>query len=86
MSNASSPARALRPSRWVPLPVGSILLALLLPGAALSQDYAAKGFKLAVPSPRETTPENLAAGETLYSQNCSQCHGDEGDGQGVMAD
>jgi DMSO reductase family type II enzyme heme b subunit len=90
MSNVPSRARALRPSRWVPRLVGSILvsplLTLLFPGAALSQDYAAKGFKMAVPSPRETTPENLAAGETLYSQNCSQCHGEEGDGQGVMAD
>ncbi len=44
------------------------------------------GFEIIDPSPRETTPENLAAGKVLYGQHCSQCHGDEGDGQGVMAD
>jgi DMSO reductase family type II enzyme heme b subunit len=58
----------------------------LLPGVALAQDFAAKGFKLTAPSPREDSPEDVAAGKALYEKNCSQCHGDEGDGQGLMAD
>ena len=82
MSNAPSPARVHRSSRWALL----FTAAILVPGAALSQDYAAKGFKVAVPTPRETSAENVAAGKTLYGEYCSQCHGDEGDGQGMMAD
>lgn len=82
MSNAFATAYVRRSCRWALLLVGS----MLLPGAAPAQDYAAKGFEMATPSPRETTPENLAAGKALYAEYCSQCHGDEGDGQGVMAD
>ena len=59
---------------------------MLRPEVALSQDYVAKGFEMVAPSSRETTPENLAAGRALYGEHCTQCHGDEGDGQGVMAD
>ena len=59
---------------------------VLLPGLSAAQDYAAKGFKLADTTPRETSPENLAAGEALYKENCTQCHGEAGDGEGVMAD
>jgi len=67
---------------WVLLFAGS----LLLPGLALAQDFAAKGFKLGPTSPRHATAENRAAGEALYGELCSQCHGEEGDGQGLMAD
>ncbi len=59
---------------------------LLLPGIAHSQDFAAKGFKVAATTPRESTSENVAAGKELYEDHCSQCHGVEGDGQGEMAD
>ena len=76
MSNAFATAFVRLSWRWALLLVGS----LLLPGAAPAQDYAAKGFEMATPSPRETTPENLAAGKALYGEYCSQCHGDEGDG------
>ena len=88
MPDALSPLHLHRSLRCALLLVASIvpIASLLLPGAALSQDYAAKGFKIAPASPRETTPENLAAGKALYGDYCSQCHGDEGDGQGVAAD
>ncbi len=59
---------------------------LRLPGLGLAQDYEAKGFKLAPPTLREASAEDLAAGKLLYEDPCSQCHGDAGDGQGVMAD
>jgi DMSO reductase family type II enzyme heme b subunit len=62
--------------------VGSLLVA----SVAAAQDFEARGFRLAPSSPRETSAENLATGKTLYGDNCEQCHGDEGDGQGVMAD
>ena len=59
---------------------------MLLPGLASAQDYGAKGFKLEDTTPRESSPEDTAAGKVLYEEYCSQCHGDEGDGNGVMAD
>jgi len=68
--------------RCVLLLAGSVLL----PGLAPAQDFAAKGFKLGPTSPREASAEDLAAGKALYGDLCSQCHGEEGDGQGVMAD
>ena len=33
-----------------------------------------------------TTPESLANGRDLYSQNCAACHGERGGGDGVFAD
>jgi DMSO reductase family type II enzyme heme b subunit len=68
--------------RWLLLLVGT----MALPGLALAQDFAAKGFKLGPTSPRQASPEDLAAGKALYGELCSQCHGDEGDGQGFLAD
>jgi DMSO reductase family type II enzyme heme b subunit len=71
------------------LECGSLLLLIglpLLPGSAASQDFAAKGFKLVPPSPREAAPEDLEAGKALYEEHCTQCHGEQGDGDGVMAD
>ncbi len=59
---------------------------LLSPGAASGQDFESRGFRLTPPSPHESTAENLAAGKALYEDNCEQCHGAEGDGQGLMAD
>ena len=32
-----------------------------------------------------TTPERLAAGQKLYAQNCAACHGETGQGNGVIA-
>ncbi|MGE4606124.1 MAG: c-type cytochrome [Myxococcota bacterium] len=67
--------------------IASLLIgSLLVAGAALGQDFAAKGFKVVPTTPRESTPENVAAGKELYEDKCSQCHGAEGDGQGLMAD
>ena len=60
--------------------------ALLLPSGAAAQDFESRGFRLATPSPRESTAENLAAGKALYEEYCEQCHGAAGDGQGLMAD
>ncbi len=33
-----------------------------------------------------TTPEALANGKKLYSQNCAACHGENGAGDGIFAD
>jgi mono/diheme cytochrome c family protein/plastocyanin len=33
-----------------------------------------------------TTPESLANGQDLYTQNCAACHGESGAGDGVFAD
>lgn len=34
---------------------------------------------------QNTRPEDLAAGRALYTRNCAACHGENGDGRGVMA-
>lgn len=36
-------------------------------------------------NPLAATPESLAAGKELYSQNCVACHGGTGEGDGEMA-
>ncbi len=66
----------------VALLVGS----LLVPGVAAAQNFEARGFRLGPTSPCQATAENLAAGKALYNENCSQCHGEKGDAQGVVAD
>ena len=68
--------------RWLFLLTG----ALLLPDIAAAQDFEAKGFKLARTSPHQFAAGDEAAGEALYAEHCAQCHGEQGDGQGVMAD
>ncbi len=85
MPAAPSPTRVRRSSRRALLLVASLGWTLL-PSAAPSQDYAAKGFSIAPTSPRETTPENVAAGKSLYYRNCMFCHGDFLNGQGHFAD
>jgi mono/diheme cytochrome c family protein len=35
-------------------------------------------------NPLEVTEKNLAAGEKLYTIYCAVCHGDKGDGQGIL--
>ncbi len=82
----SPPAHCARPPSACCLRFLLLVGALLLPGLAGAQDYAAKGFKIGPTSPRESSDEERAAGKALYEDRCSQCHGEEGDGRGLMAD
>ncbi|WP_115122969.1 c-type cytochrome [Marinirhabdus gelatinilytica] len=41
--------------------------------------------KVALKNPLPVTDENLAAGAQLYTIYCAVCHGDKGDGQGILA-
>lgn len=41
--------------------------------------------KAELQSPYEVTTENLAAGAQLYTFYCAVCHGDTGDGKGILA-
>ncbi len=46
-----------------------------------------EGYLLAketLKSPLETNDVNLAKGKALFTINCAICHGDKGDGQGVL--
>jgi mono/diheme cytochrome c family protein len=54
-------------------------------------DYenSTEGLELAkaeLKSPLEVTEENLAAGAQLYTIYCAVCHGDKGDGQGILVE
>lgn len=40
--------------------------------------------KAELKNPLEVTEENLAAGSQLYTIYCAVCHGDKGDGQGIL--
>jgi mono/diheme cytochrome c family protein len=40
--------------------------------------------RLNLKNPLTITEENLAEGKKLYSYYCSVCHGDKGDGQGIL--
>ncbi len=47
-----------------------------------------EGLELAkaeLQNPLEITEENIAAGEHLYTIYCAVCHGDKGDGKGILA-
>ncbi len=35
-------------------------------------------------NPLQPTPENIAAGKSLYGTNCAPCHGDSGRGDGTV--
>ncbi len=43
-----------------------LMALLLMPGIAQAQDFAAKGFKVIPTTPRESSPEDVAAGKLLY--------------------
>ena len=47
------------------------------------EGYEAAGAELK--SPLETTAENIEAGALLYGQMCTQCHGEEGKGDGALS-
>ena len=66
--------------------VALLVGALLLLSPAGAQGFESRGFKLAPTTPRKAAAEDLAAGKTLYAEYCTHCHGEHGDGQGVMAD
>jgi len=47
-----------------------------------------EGLELAkteLQNPYDVTEENLAAGAQLYTMYCAVCHGDKGDGKGILA-
>jgi DMSO reductase family type II enzyme heme b subunit len=79
----------LRTSHRPPFALASLMFGtalLLVPGIAKGQDFEARGFKLVETQPLVGSQEDVAAGRELYDEHCAQCHGGEGDGQGVMAE
>ena len=55
--------------RWLLLLAGTIAL----PSLALAQDFAARGFKLGPTSPRQASPEDLAAGKEKRADQQEDC-------------
>jgi mono/diheme cytochrome c family protein len=67
------------------------LMALVMPaagsGQAVSPDappWIAPASAKAIKNPVPATPANIAAAKENYTKNCVLCHGDKGDGQGLM--
>ena len=81
-----------RQLRWLRQPgyrLSMTLAALLMVGGAAlvfavhSHDTAA--VQPGAGNPIKSTPESIAAGKALFQQNCIQCHGIDGRGDGVEA-
>lgn len=56
--------------------------------APYDYENSTAGLELAkaeLQNPYEVTEENLAAGAQLYTMYCAVCHGDKGDGKGILA-
>jgi mono/diheme cytochrome c family protein len=45
-------------------------------------NWAAESRAKKLPNPVPATDANLAAGKSIYTNHCVQCHGDRGDGKG----
>ena len=80
----------MKVSTWLVRSVG--LCAVLatfgaMSGSVVAQDdykpWVAPDAARAVKNPFPATPENLAAGEETYTENCVLCHGDKGKGDGI---
>lgn len=69
---AMLPAEGSIPRGWMPYEYENTTAGLELARAELK-------------NPLKPTEENLAAGNELYTIYCAVCHGDAGDGQGVLA-
>lgn len=62
-----------------------------IPRGYVPYDYedTTEGLELAkaeLKNPYEVTEENLAVGSRLYTFYCAVCHGNTGDGQGILAE
>jgi len=73
----------VRRVRWPMLAAGSILLLLALPwlGMFTVEAYPTSFYA----SPTGFSVQSIAAGEALFLQNCSSCHGLDGHGDGPAA-
>lgn len=63
--------------------VGVATLSVL--GAGLVAISVIPGGGTGTGNPIESTPQSISAGQLLYQQNCSRCHGINGDGNGADA-
>ncbi|MDT0675074.1 c-type cytochrome [Autumnicola musiva] len=70
---AKLPAEGSVPRGWMPYPYENT-----------PEGFAAARANLKNPLPY--TEDNLAAGKQLYTIYCAVCHGDNGDGQGILAE
>ena len=52
--------------------------------AADTTPWIAPASAKSVKNPVAATPASVAEGKEIYMQNCVPCHGDKGDGQGLM--
>jgi mono/diheme cytochrome c family protein len=68
---------------WTTVTIGCVLVCLGASAEAqrLGGDPKAKALK----NPVAATPASLKTGQRLYEQNCRQCHGTRGKGDGTLA-
>jgi DMSO reductase family type II enzyme heme b subunit len=58
-------------------------LAWLAPAAAKVDE---RGYEIVPTEPVKASAEDVEQGKALYAAWCAQCHGENGDGKGIMAD
>jgi len=78
-------ARASRPADWYRI-VTTGNLEKLMPGFQGSLDDRSRWDVVAYVYSLSTTPEEMAAGKTVYAAACAECHGADGRGDGQTPD
>ena len=68
---------------WLPVFIGLACVGFLAAALAAPQST---GAEEKLTNPLSPTPDILAAGAKVFAAHCSECHGDEGKGDGMMAE
>jgi mono/diheme cytochrome c family protein len=72
-------------SAWTVVIIGGALVWLAASTSVEAQRKGGAPKATALKNPVAPTPANIATGKRVYEQNCRQCHGVRGKGDGTLA-